>query len=201
MATAKPQHAEQPISHKVRQPSTQQKVAQYAFLGAFDDALNLLQRYSDGGGFRNYVRERMKLIAPIGALMALTSLSCAAATVLYLGGTRPMLVLLSILLVPFVLLGSFFVQAYVFGFWLENRALAKALRHSPAGTGAIAARLRKAGINVGSMPPVPWVMAALFLLLPLSMLVMVTPWYGILLVVLLFAAPAAYVRLEDKMLA
>jgi hypothetical protein len=194
MATANHQ---QPISHRVaQQASTQQKVAQYAFLGAFDDALNLMQRYQQPGGFRSYVRERLKFIAPIGALMAMTSLGCAAATVLYIGGTRPMLVLLSILLVPFVLLGSFFVQAYVFGFWLENRALAKALRHSPAGAGPIAARLRKAGINVGAVPKVPWVLAALFLLLPLAMLTMVTPWLGILLIVLLIAAPVAYARLD-----
>jgi hypothetical protein len=194
MATANHQ---QPISHRVaQQASTQQKVAQYAFLGAFDDALNLMQRYQQPGGFRSYVRERLKFIAPIGALMAMTSLGCAAATVLYIGGTRPMLVLLSILLVPFVLLGSFFVQAYVFGFWLENRALAKALRHSPAGAGPIAARLRKAGINVGAVPRVPWVLAALFLLLPLAMLTMVTPWLGILLIVLLIAAPVAYARLD-----
>lgn len=194
MATANHQ---QPISHRVAQPSTaQEKVAQYVFLKAFDDALNLLQRYQQPGGFRGYVQERMRFIAPIGALMAVTSMGCAAATVLYIGGTRPMLVLLSILLVPFVLLGSFFVQAYVFGFWLENRALAKALRHSPAGTGPMAARLRKAGINVGSVPPVPWLLAAIFLLLPLAMLAMVMPWLGILLIVLLIAAPVAYARLD-----
>lgn len=194
MATANHQ---QPISHRVTQPSTApEKVAQYMFLKAFDDALNLLQRYQQPGGFRGYVQERMRFIAPIGALMAVTSMGCAAATVLYIGGTRPMLVLLSILLVPFVLLGSFFVQAYVFGFWLENRALAKALRHSPAGTGPMAARLRKAGINVGSVPPVPWLLAAIFLLLPLAMLAMVMPWLGILLIVLLIAAPVAYARLD-----
>jgi hypothetical protein len=193
MATANHQ---QPISHRVGQPSPQQKVTQYVFLRAFDDALNLLQRYQQPGGFRSYVRERMRFIAPIGALMAVTSMGCAAATVLYLGGTRPMLVLLSILLVPFVLLGSFFVQAYVFGFWLENRALAKALRHSPAGSGPMAARLRKAGINVGSVPPVPWVLAAIFLLLPLAMLAMVVPWLGMLLIVLLVAAPVAYARVD-----
>lgn len=179
-----------------QQQSTQQKVAQYVLLGALDDALNLVQRFQEGGGFKDYVLERLRLIVPIGVLMAITSIGCAAATVLYLGGTRPMLVLLSILLVPFVLLGSFFVQAYVFAFWLENRALTKALRHRPAGAGPIAARLRKAGINVGSVPPVPWVLAALFLLLPLAMLTMVVPWLGVLLIVLLISAPVAYVRLD-----
>jgi hypothetical protein len=194
MATANHQ---QPISHKVAQPSTtQQKVAQYVLLGALDDGLNLVQRYQEGGGFRNYVQERMRLIAPIAVLMAVTSMGCAAATVLYVGGTRPMLVLLAILLVPFVLLGSFFVQVYIFGFWLENRALAKALRHRPAAAGPVAARLRRAGINVGAVPPVPWVLAALFLFLPLAMLAMVVPWLGILLIVLLIAAPVAYAKLD-----
>ena len=74
-----------------------------------------------------------------------------------------------------MLLGSFFVQAYVFAFWLENRALAQALHHKPAAAGPIAARLRKAGIDLGALPPVPWVLAALFLFLPLAMLVIVSP--------------------------
>jgi hypothetical protein len=178
------------------QQSTQQKVAQYLLLGVVEDALNLVQRYQEGQGFQGYVVERMRLIVPVGLLMGITSIGCAAATVLFLGGARPALVLLSILLVPFVLLGSFFVQAYVFAFWLENRALAEALHHSPAAAGPIAARLRKAGIKVGAVPPVPWALAALFLLLPLGMLMIVVPWLGILLATLLIIAPVAFARLD-----
>lgn len=178
------------------QQSTQQKVAQYLLLGVLEDALNLVQRYQQGGGFKNYVLERMRLIVPVGLLMGVTSIGCAAATVLYLGGTRPTLVLLSILLVPFVLLGSFFVQAYVFAFWLENRALAQALHHRPAAAGPMAARLRKAGIKVGALPPVPWALAALVLFLPLGMLIIVIPWLGILLTALLIIAPVAFARLD-----
>ena len=172
------------------------KVVQYLLLGVVEDALNLVQRYQEGQGFQGYVLERMRLIVPVGLLMGITSIGCAAATVLFLGGTRPALVLLSILLVPFVLLGSFFVQAYVFAFWLENRALAEALHHSPAAAGPMAARLRKAGINVPSMPPVPWALAALFLILPLGMLLVVVPKVGVVLVALMIAAPIAFARLD-----
>lgn len=178
------------------QQSPQQKAMQYVLLGAVEDALNLVQRFQEGEGFKNYVLERMRLVVPVGLLMGVTSIGCAAATVLYIGGTRSTLVLLAILLVPFVLLGSFFVQAYVFAAWLETRALAKALHHSPAAAGPMAAKLRKAGINVGSIPPVPWALAALFLFLPLAMLIIVIPWLGILLIALLIAAPIAFVRLD-----
>ena len=179
-----------------RQQSAQRKVVQYLLLGVLEDALNLVQRFQDGQGFRSYVQERMRLIVPVGLLMGVTSIGCAAATVLYLGGTRSGLVLLAILLVPFVLLGSLFVQAYVFAGWLETRALAKALHHSPAAAGVLAARLRKAGINVGSIPPVPWALAALFLALPLGMLTIVVPKLGIALVALLVLAPVAFARLD-----
>lgn len=172
------------------------KVAQYLLLGVVEDALNLVQRYQEGQGFQGYVLERMRLVVPVGLLILVTSIGCAAATVLYIGGTRPTLVLLAILLVPFVLLGSFFVQAYVFAFWLENRALARDLHHRPAAAGPMAARLRKAGINVGSIPPVPWALAALFLVLPLGMLTVVVPKVGIALIALLVVAPVAFARLD-----
>jgi len=91
--------------------SARQKVERH-LLGVLNDALNLVERFQKGEGFRAYVLGRLSLVVPIGLLMILTSLACTAATVLYLGGTRPLLVLLAILLVPFVLVGSLFVQAY-----------------------------------------------------------------------------------------
>ena len=107
-----------------------------------------------------------------------------------------MLVLLAILLAPFVLIGSFFVQMYVFGAWLENRALAQALHHSPRRSGPLAARLRKAGIDMGTLPPVPWALAALFLFLPLAMLTEALPKLGFSLIALLVVAPFVYARLD-----
>jgi hypothetical protein len=172
-----------------------QKVEQH-LLGVVNDALNLVRRFQEVQGFRDYVLGRLSLVVPIGVLIVLTSIGCAAATVLYLGGTRPLLVLLAMLLVPFVLVGSLFVQAYVFFSWLENRALAQAL-HRKAPRGPVAAwMIRKLGADMGSLPPVPWVLAAIFLLLPLAMLVMLVPKVGLALVVLLVLAPIAFARFD-----
>ena len=123
------------------------QIAQSLLLDPLNEALSLYRRYQEGKGFKHYVTERMALLLPIGLLMAVTSIACAAATVLYLGGTRSFLVLLAILLVPFVLLGSAFVQAYIFLSWLEGRALAKALHRKPKSAGPIAAKLLEAGID------------------------------------------------------
>jgi hypothetical protein len=161
-----------------------------------NEALGLARRYQQGQGFRSYVRERMNLLVPIGLLMLVVSIGCAAATVLYLGGTRPVLVLLAILLVPFILVGSFCVQAYVFASWLEGRALAKALHRRPKAAGPITARLLKAGIDMGAMPAVPWLLAALFVALPIAMLLAVMPGLAVLLILLLAAAPVAFARFD-----
>ena len=91
------------------------------------DALNLAQRFQQGALFRQYVVERMWLVVPAALLMLATSLALAFGIVMYVGGTRPLTVLLSLLIAPFVLVGSLFVQAYLFLAWLEGRALAKSL--------------------------------------------------------------------------
>lgn len=179
-----------------RDQSAQQKVEQH-LLGVLKEALNLAHRFQEGQGFRAYVLKRIWLVVPIGLLMILTSIGCAAATVLYLGGTRPLLVLLAMLLVPFVLVGSLFVQAYVFSSWLESRALAQALHRRAAPRGPVGRWLmQKLGVDVGTLPPVPWVLAAIFLLLPLAMLVMLAPELGVLLILLQVLAPIVYARLD-----
>jgi hypothetical protein len=156
-------------------------MAQAMFLDPVNGALGLIQRVQEAPALKAYVRSRLPLIAPVGALMLVTSLACTAGTVLFLAGTRPLLLLVSMLLVPFVLIGSFFVQAYVFCSWIELRALAHALHHSPARAAA---------------PRVPWVLAVLFLVLPLAMLLAVMPLAGIALIALLALAPFGYARLD-----
>jgi hypothetical protein len=172
------------------------QIAQTLLLDPVNEAMNLLRRYQEGQGFRGYLRERTALLVPVGLLMLVTSLACAAATVLFLGGTRSFVVLLAILLVPFVLIGSAFVQAYVFAAWLEGRALAKALHRKPAIRGPISAKLHEAGIDLGSRPPVPWVLAAIFLALPLWMLWLVMPKLAFLLIALHIIVPFAFARLD-----
>jgi hypothetical protein len=180
-------------------PVDKAQLAQSLLLDPVNEAMGLARRYQEVPGFRYYVKERMALVVPIGLLMFITSLALAAATVLYLGGTRSFFVLLAIFLVPVILAGSAFVQGYVFAAWLEGRALAKALHRKPAVRGPITAQLHKAGIDLGNPPPVPWVLAVLFLVLPLAMLWSVFPTLAFLLIVLHVAAPFAFARLEDRL--
>lgn len=173
-----------------------QSIAQSLLLDPLNEGMNLVRRYQEGRGLRDYVLERTTLLVPIAVLMVVTSLACAAATVMYLGGLRPFLVLLSLLLAPLILAGSAFVQAYIFVFWLENRAIAKALRRAPRPAGPITAQLHKAGIDLGTMPPVPWVLAIVFLVLPLGMLLSIAPGIGAALIALHVLTPFAYARLD-----
>ena len=172
------------------------QIAQALFLDPLNDGMNLVRRYQEGQGFKGYVIERTMLLAPIAGLMLLTSLACAAATVMSLGGLQPILVLLSLLLAPVILVGSAFVQAYVFLSWLENRALAKALRHPIQRGGPIRTQLRKAGIDLGAVPRVPWLLTIVFLFLPLSMLATIAPPIGIALFLRHAAAPFVFARLD-----
>lgn len=172
------------------------QIAQSLFLNPLNDGMGLVRRYQDGQGLRTYVKDRMALLAPVGLLMVFTSLAFAAGTVLYLGGTRSVLVLFALLLVPLVLAGSFVVQAYVFGTWLESRALAKALHRRPKRVGPLAARLLRYGMDMGTVPPVPWVLALLFVALPLLMLFQVAPKFAALLVFLHIVAPFGFARLD-----
>jgi hypothetical protein len=173
-------------------------MAQAVFLQPVNDAAGLVRRYQQGHGFRTYVKDRMPLLVPVGLLMVLTSVACAAGTVLYLGGTTSLLVLLALLLVPIVLGGSFLVQVLVFASWLESRALARALHRSPRPGGPITMHLRKAGMDMGTMPPVPWVLAVLFVALPFMMLFQVAPLFATLLLLLHIGAPFAVARFDRR---
>ena len=168
------------------------------FTGPMQDALNLVQRYQQGELFRRYVTQRMWLVAPAALLIVATSLVLAFGIVVFVGGTRPMTVLLSLLLAPFVLIGSLFVQGYVFLSWLEGRSLAKSLGHSVGkGRGKLKAWIEKhIEADLGAMPPVPWLLAAIFLLAPLVALAMAAPKLAIAVILLQILAPIAFARLD-----
>ena len=172
------------------------QITQSLLVDPFNEGVNLVRRYQEGQGFRAYVKQRGALLAPIGLLILATSIACAGALVMYLGGTRSFLVLLSMIVAPFVLLGALFVQAYIFVSWLEARALAHALHRKPRASGPVSALLLKHGIDMGSMPPVPWVLAGLFLVLPFVMLWLVSPKLALGLVVLHIVAPVVFARLD-----
>jgi len=168
------------------------------FTGPMQDALNLVQRYQQGELFRRYVTQRMWLVAPAALLIVATSLVLAFGIVVFVGGTRPMTVLLSLLLAPFVLIGSLFVQGYMFLSWLEGRSLAKSLGHSVGKSrGKLKAWIEKhIEADLGAMPPVPWLLAAIFLLAPLVALAMAAPKLAIAVILLQILAPIAFARLD-----
>jgi hypothetical protein len=162
------------------------------------DALHLAQRFQQGALFRRYVVERIWLVLPAALVMLATSLALAFGIVIYVGGTRPLTVLLSLLIAPVFLVGSLFVQAYLFLAWLEGRALAKSLarRSRKARARAVAWVERQLAADLGSLPPVPWLLVAIFLALPLAILLLAAPKLAIAVVVLQVLAPLAFARLD-----
>jgi hypothetical protein len=162
------------------------------------DALNLAQRFQQGALFRQYVVERMWLVVPAALVILATSLALALGIVIYIGGTRPLTVLLSLLIAPFVLVGSLFVQAYLFLAWLEGRALAKSLgrRTRKTRARAVAWIERHLDADLGSPPPVPWLLAGMLLALPLAILLLASPKLAIGVVVLQVLVPLAFARLD-----
>jgi len=173
-------------------------IADYLVFDVVNDAINLVQRFQKSEVLRAYVLARLRLVVPAGLLMVLTSVALAGATAIFIGGARPVLVLLGILLMPFILLGSAFVQAYVFLSWLESRALAKALpqRAAPAQNRVSLWLKSRLGAELGSLPPIPWGFAAVFVLLPLAMLALLSAKAALALIALHIAAPILFARFD-----
>jgi len=173
------------------------EMQRYHPLATLQEAANLYNRYQAGAGFRAYVKDRSNLVLPMAALIVLTAIACTAGTVVCLAGARAFLMLFVLLLAPFVLIGSLFVQAYVFFGWLENRALAKGLKHALEREGPVKRWLRKnLRAEMGKFPPVPWFFAALFLFLPLLMTAQVAPKIAAALVAAYVGAVVLFARFD-----
>lgn len=153
----------------------------------FADARNLAARFQNSQSFQDYVRWRMVLLLPAALVYLLISIACAAATVIFLAERHPLLALPGLILAPVILVGSLFVQGYVFLAWLEDRALAQALGRRRPG---------KWGIDMGRMPRVPWAMAAVFVVVPLVLLAALAMPAALALIALGAAAPVLFARLD-----
>jgi hypothetical protein len=168
------------------QPPVQAAIAQYLPLEkTFKDALKLAERFQKAEGFREYLRRRAAFVVPAVVLFALISIACAAATVILLAERHAMLALPGMALAPFMLIGSFFVEAFVFFSWLEGRALAQALGRRGHQT-----------FNFGPLPRVPWVLAGLFLVLPLLLLIAVSTTAALVLILLAVLIIGAIARFD-----
>jgi hypothetical protein len=162
------------------------------------DAAALAARFRDAEGFRAYFRKRMLLILPAWLLFMLSSIAFAAATVIFLADRHPLLALPGLLLAPLVLVGSLFVQSYVFFSWLEGRALAHALKRRrlrPQGAAA-AWMVKKLGIDLGDAPRVPWTLAAIFVAAPLGLLAAISMKATLVLILLGILTPIFFARFD-----
>lgn len=153
----------------------------------FASVRELAARVQSSAGFQQYLRERIALLVPAGLVFLLISVACAAALVIFLAERHPLLALPGLVFAPVVLVGSFFVQAYVFTLWLEDRAIAHALGRR---------RAARWGIDMGRLPPVPWLLAGVLLFLPLVILFALATPAALVLVLLGAAAPVLYARLD-----
>jgi len=161
---------------------------------------NLAGRLQGSDVFRHYVTRRMRLVAPAVLFFLATSVACTAASIVFVAGARSsFLVLIALLLAPIVLVGSLFTELYVFFSWLEGRALARAYHRSAPPTGLIRAWLaRKLKADLGAIPRIPWGFVAVFLVLPLVLLAVVSGKFAAGVIVLGVLLPIAYARLDRK---
>jgi len=166
-------------------------------LGPLDDAVALARRYRDVDAFRDYVGRRARLVIPALVLIGLTAVACGLSPVMALVGTRPISALAGLLLAPVMLMGSLFVLGLVFFSWIEERSLARTLGHRTARESKAMRWIRKKlRADLGRLPRVPWLLAALFVGVPFVMLLNLVPVIAVTLLVLLAAAPIAFARFD-----
>jgi hypothetical protein len=162
------------------------------FLETINAGYELFQRYQKGAGFRLYVKKHGMEIVVAGFLLAAIAVACTGATIVFVGGMRPWLVLLALIAAPLILLGNLGLLLYLFFSWLETRAIPL---HPPAGPVATWVHA-KLGANLGTAPAVPWPLAGLFVGLPFLLLLWVSWPTALVLAVLAAALPVAYARLD-----
>lgn len=179
------------------QESLAQRISQQ-LLGPLEDAVGLVRRYREVEPFQDYVGANLRLIAPACVLLLVAAVACGLTPIMLLVGAQPAASLAGLLLAPFALAGSLFVLALVFFSWLEERALARSLGHRTAGTpGRLARWIRKKlRADLGKAPRVPWLLAAVFVALPLALLAARAPLVTLVLLLALAAAPILYARFE-----
>jgi hypothetical protein len=187
------------ITVRKQEAPEQPGIGRFLGLETLIEGRNLAGRLQGSDVFRHYVTRRMRLVAPAILMFLATSVACTAASIVYVAGAHSsFLVLIALLCAPLVLLGSLFVELYVFFSWLEGRALARAYpRSAKPERGPIRAWLvRKLKADLGAIPRIPWGFATVFLFLPLGLLAVVSGKFAAAAIVLGILLPIAYARLD-----
>jgi hypothetical protein len=157
----------------------------------------LIQRFQHGNAFRQYLRERLRLVVPALVIFVAFSVATTAATVITLGGTRSILVLVGLLAAPFILAGSLYVQLIAFFLWLENRAIARATHHAArTAKDELTGTLASVYALAKNFSPIVVAVGTAILLVPLAFLAHLSAGVAFLLVVLLAATPFGYALLD-----
>jgi hypothetical protein len=158
---------------------------------------NLWQRFQRGGAFRTYLAPRLRLVIPALVVFVAYSVATTAATVITLGGTRSILVLVGLLGAPVILLGSLYVLVFVFMLWLENRAIAHATHRIPKSTKKdVIGAFSSLRAVAKAFHPAVQAAGVVFLLVPLGFLAALSTGIAILMLALVLATPAAYAALD-----
>jgi len=158
------------------------------------EAQNLLKRYREGSAFRYYVEERMPLVLFAVVVFLGYSVATTAATIVFVGGTHGFLTFLAMVFAPFLLLGSLAVLLFMFFSWLETRAMGKTARRASVDLRRIRSvpALRSALERL----PVPWLFAAVFILLPFIVTLLLSAKTALALLVGASLAPALFSILD-----
>ena len=148
------------------------------------EAPNLLQRYKHGDAFRRYVQRHLPLVVVALGVFLTVSAASTAGMVVFFGGTHELVVLACLVLAPFVLIGSLFVQVFVFFSWLEQRAIDRVSGRPPC-------------TIQEHLPRAPWALAAVFVAAPFFVLALVSIKIAATLLVLFILTPIAFSLLDS----
>ncbi len=162
-----------------------------------NETQNLWQRFQHGDMFRHYLRERLLLVVPAVVIFLVFSVATTAGTVITLGGTRSILVLVALVTAPFILVGSLYAQLITFFLWLENHAIARATHHKAHTAKQEIADTLAGLVKLGrGFSPIVLAVGAALLLVPLAFLASLSASVAFLLLVAVAATPFAYSLLD-----
>lgn len=176
--------------------SLSERMLRQSLLEPVESTLQIVRRLQANNAFRSYLRERIPSVLPLVAAVVATSVTLAVGTAAFGASTNGLVALLVMLtIVPIVLIGSFWVQAHAALSWLEERSLVKLLpgggrsrRRGPVNQWLV----RRAHIDLGPLPKLPWIPALVFFLPPAIVLTQVSAPVAEGLAVFLLAAVVIY---------
>ena len=175
----------------------QSRFVKFFLTGPVGDANRLLYRFREVDSLSFYVRRNKWLVTLAILVILLTSLASLLGIFSLLPDMHWFFVLPLLVLLPVFLAGSLFVQMFVFFSWIEGRSLARVVRRRRKPLGPVAKwLLRKLGLDMSPFPPVPWILAVVFLFLPLGLLLHVWPLAALVVVMLAVTMPILYARFD-----